>query len=193
MHLGIRRPKMTDEQLLQGCIEKNLTAQKQLYDRFAKKMMGVCLRYASCNDEAQDILQDGFIKVFERITSYKASGSLEGWIKKVIVNTALDNYRKRKHERELLEIDINDTHYSSSYNDGPDAISAKELLGIIQQLPSGYRTVFNLYAIEGYDHREISEILSISESTSKSQYSRAKAHLQKMVRITNLYEFTNNE
>ena len=102
---------MTDEQLLQGCIKKDLTAQKQLYDRFAKKMMGVCLRYADCNEEAQDILQDAFIKVFDRIESFKATGSLEGWIKKVMVNTALDNFRRKKHERDHIAIDINEVRY----------------------------------------------------------------------------------
>ncbi len=177
---------MTDEQLLRGCKEKNLAAQKQLYDRFAKKMMGVCLRYADSPAEAQDSLQDGFIKVFEKINSYQATGSLEGWIKKVMVNTALDNFRKRKHERNNVEIDIIDINHSS-YDEAHDNLSAKELLNIIQQLPAGYRTVFNLYAIEGYSHKEISELLGITESTSKSQYSRAKLHLQKKIQLENIF------
>jgi RNA polymerase sigma factor (sigma-70 family) len=177
---------MTDEQLLQGCINKNVTAQKQLYDRFAKRMMGVCLRYADCNEEAQDILQDAFIKVFDRIESFKATGSLEGWIKKVMVNTALDNFRKKKHERDHISVDINEVRYEL-HDEIHETISAKELLGIIQKLPSGYRTVFNLYAIEGYDHKEISEMLGITESTSKSQYSRARACLQKAIQLEKIY------
>ena len=177
---------MTDEQLLQGCINKNVNAQKQLYDRFAKKMMGVCLRYANCNEEAQDILQDGFIKVFDRIESFKATGSLEGWIKKVMVNTALDNFRRKKHERNHISMDISEVRYEI-HDEIHEAISAKELLGIIQKLPSGYRTVFNLYAIEGYDHKEISEMLGITESTSKSQYSRARTYLQKAIQLEKIY------
>ncbi|HKR05629.1 MAG TPA: sigma-70 family RNA polymerase sigma factor [Bacteroidia bacterium] len=178
--------KMTDEQLLRGCKEKNLSAQKQFYDRFAKKMMGVCLRYADSAAEAQDILQDGFIKVFERIESYKATGSLEGWIKRIMVNTALDNFRRRKQERNNIELDVNDA-YHNSYEEAQDNISAKELLGLIQKLPAGYRTVFNLFAIEGYSHKEISELLGIHESTSKSQYSRAKMHLQKTIQLEKIY------
>ncbi|MEP7170181.1 MAG: sigma-70 family RNA polymerase sigma factor, partial [Bacteroidota bacterium] len=165
--------KMTDEQLLHGCKEKNLSAQKELYDRFAKKMMGVCLRYADSAAEAQDTLQDAFIKVFEKIDSYHATGSLEGWIKRVMVNTALDNFRKRKNERNHLELDVNNAHHNS-YEEVHDSFSAQELLRVVQKLPAGYRTVFNLYAIEGYSHKEIGAMLNINESTSKSQYSRAK-------------------
>ena len=177
---------MTDEQLFQGCREKNLTAQKELYDRFAKKMMGICLRYADSAAEAQDTLQDGFIKVFEKINSYHATGSLEGWIKRVMVNTALDNFRRRKHERHHVELNVNDTQHNS-YEEVHDNVSAQELLRIIQKLPSGYRTVFNLYAIEGYSHKEIGEMLGINESTSKSQYSRAKMHLQKTIQLEKIY------
>jgi RNA polymerase sigma-70 factor (ECF subfamily) len=149
-------------------------------------MMGVCLRYADSPEEAQDLLQDGFIKVFERLGSFKATGSLEGWIKKVMVNTALDNFRKRKHERDNVEINVNDA-YNNTYEEAHDTISAKELLGIIQKLPAGFRTVFNLFAIEGYSHKEISEMLGITESTSKSQYSRARTHLQKTIQLEKIY------
>jgi RNA polymerase sigma factor (sigma-70 family) len=177
---------MTDDQLLQGCIEKDLSAQKHLYDRFAKKMMGVCLRYATSREEAQDLLQDGFIKVFDKISSFKGSGSLEGWIKRIMVNTALDNFRKNKNERMHVEID----HEHMLFNTGDgvhDKLGADDLLKIIQQLPTGFRTVFNLYAIEGYSHKEIGELLGIAESTSKSQYSRARAHLQKAVQLENIF------
>jgi RNA polymerase sigma factor (sigma-70 family) len=177
---------MTDEQLLQGCKEKNLNAQKLLYERFAKKMMGVCLRYADSTAEAQDILQDAFIKIFEKMDSYHGTGSLEGWIKKVMVNTALDNFRKNKHERNNIELDVNIASHNS-YEESYDSLSAKDLLKIIQKLPIGYRTVFNLFAIEGYSHKEIGEMLGINESTSKSQYSRAKSHLQKAIQLEKIY------
>lgn len=177
---------MTDAQLIEGCKEKDLNAQKHLYELFAKKMMGICVRYAKDADEAQDILQDGFIKVFEKIDSFKGTGSLEGWIKKVIVNTALDNFRKTKHERLHVEID-GENNFFKAEEKVYDSLSVKELLKIIQLLPSGYRTVFNLYAIEGYSHKEIGDLLNISESTSKSQYSRAKQQLQKALQTENIF------
>ncbi len=173
---------MIDEQLIKGCKEKNANAQKHLYDRFAKKMMGVCLRYSDCEEEAQDLLQDGFIKVFERIESYAGSGSLEGWIKKVMVNTALDNFRKKKHERFQVELE-SEMNLIAVHEEAHDQLSAKELLKIIQKLPAGYRTVFNLYVIEGYSHKEIGEMLGITESTSKSQFSRARLQLQKTIQL----------
>ena len=171
-----------DEQLIKGCKEKNATAQRQLYERFAKKMMGLCLRYSDCEEEAQDLLQDGFIKVFERINSYSGSGSLEGWIKKVMVNTALDNFRKKKHERFQIELE-NEKNQLAVHEEAHDNLSAKELLKIIQRLPAGYRTVFNLYVIDGYSHKEIGEMLGITESTSKSQFSRARLQLQKTIQL----------
>ncbi len=171
---------MTDEQLVEGCIKKQAIAQKMLYEKYARKMMGVCLRYASNSDEAQDILQDGFIKVFDKMEAFNGKGSLEGWIRRVIVNTALDNYRKNK--KHLQHADIDDVQYLLQKNDFVlEKMEAKALLKLIQTLPTGFRTVFNLYAIEGYSHKEIGEMLQISESTSKSQYSRAKVVIQKLL------------
>jgi len=177
---------MTDEQLLKGCIDNNLNAQKLLYDQFAKKMMGVCLRYSESVAEAQDILQEGFIKIFEKINSYNASGSLEGWIKKVMINTALDNFRRTKYERRNIEIDKEEIQIPSE-EEIHDNISAKYLLNMIQKLPAGYRAVFNMFAIEGYSHKEIGEMLNISESTSKSQYARARLQLQKAIQLEKTY------
>ncbi|HEY0030348.1 MAG TPA: RNA polymerase sigma factor [Bacteroidia bacterium] len=171
---------MTDEQIVKGCIEKNAIAQKHLYEKHVRKMMGVCLRYCDNHEEAEDVVQNGFISVFENIESYKGTGSLEGWIRKIMVNTALTNIRKNKKLKQNVELDsVEFMLPSTTYTN--DSFAAKDLLKIIQTLPVGFKTVFNLYAIEGYSHREIGEMLGISEGTSKSQYSRAKSHLQKIL------------
>ena len=171
---------MTDEQIVDGCIKKNALAQKFLYDKFSRKMMGVCLRYAESEQEAEDILQNGFITVFGSLESFKGSGSFEGWIRKIMVNTALTNIRKNKKFKQNIALDNVEFMIPSSNHMGSD-FDARDLLKIIQTLPTGSRTVFNLYAIEGYSHSEIGEMLNISEGTSKSQYSRARAYLQKVI------------
>ncbi|MCB9361297.1 MAG: sigma-70 family RNA polymerase sigma factor [Flavobacteriales bacterium] len=172
---------MDNEQLVKKCLEKDLLAQKQLFDSFSRKMMGVCLRYSQDQEEAQDVLQMGFIKVFEKLHMYSSEGSLEGWIRKVIVNTALDNIRKNKKFNDNIELDKVDFQLDNKSETGLEALSAKDLLRIIQEMPPGFRTVFNLYAIEGYSHKEIAEQLGITVSTSKSQYSRARVYLQKII------------
>lgn len=173
---------IAEELLIEDCLKNNPLAQKQLYEQFARKMMGVCLRYANSQEEAQDILQDGYIKVFNNLGKFKKEGSLEGWIRRIMVNTALENYRKTKKERENLDID--DVGYNLQNNAYiVESIEARSLLKLIQTLPSGYKTIFNLYAVEGYTHKEIAEQLEISENTSKSQYSRARAYIQKMIKV----------
>lgn len=172
---------MTDEQIVKGCIEKNAIAQKNLYEKFARKMMGVCLRYCDSSEEAEDVVQNGFISIFENIESFKGTGSLEGWVRKIMVNTALTNIRKNKKLKQNIELDS--VEFMIPSNSHSESLEAKDLLKIIQTLPIGFKTVFNLYAIEGYSHKEIGEMLNISEGTSKSQYSRAKAHLQKIIPI----------
>ena len=143
--------------------------------------MGICLRYANRSEEAEDMLQNGFIKVFEKIGTFRATGSLEGWIRKIIVNESLTYLRKNKAMK--MNIDIDDAKYVVPANSHVvENMNEKDLLKIIQQLPTGFRTVFNMYAIEGYSHKEIAELLGISEGTSKSQYSRAKVHLQNMLK-----------
>jgi len=171
---------MTDDQLVNGCMNNHAGAQKLLFERYSKKMMGVCLRYVPDYDEAQDVLQESFIKVFQKINSYQGKGSLDGWIRKIIVNTALDHFRKTKEQRFQLEI-TEEEHSVSTEAAALENINAKELLMVIQALPVGFRTVFNLYAIEGYSHKEIAVMLGITESTSKSQYARARVHLQKNI------------
>lgn len=176
---------MNDEQLIRDCLSGKTSAQKALYDRFSRKMMGVCTRYAGSYEEAQDILQDGFVKVFEKLGTYSGNGSFEGWIRRIFVNTALDAYRKAKQER--VTQDIDDVGFAiSSGQDIVSDISAEDLLKILQKIPAGYRMVFNLYVIEGYSHKEIADQLNITESTSKSQFSRARTYLMSVLEKQNM-------
>lgn len=173
--------KMTEEQLVKKCLEKDTLAQKELFDYYSKRMMGVCLRYAKDAEEAQDVLQMGFIKVFEKLDMFNAQGSLEGWIRKIIVNTSLDIIRKNKKFMNDVEMDKVDYQIHNPTENAVDSLSAQDLLKIIQEMPPGFRTVFNMFAIEGYSHKEIADELNISVNTSKSQYSRARAYLQKII------------
>ncbi len=166
------------DEIIQGCKERNGRAQKKLYDIHASKMMGLCLRYCKDEEEAKDLLQEGFIKVFEKISTYRGEGSLEGWIKRVFITTALEKLRKKSLVFERLT-DENLSELSPVALD--NKLEAKELLQLIRQLPDGYRVVFNLYAIEGFTHVEIAGKLNISAGTSKSQYARARQHLQKLI------------
>ena len=169
---------MSEADLIKACISGNPLAQKQLYEKYSRKMMGVCLRYAGNYDEAKDILQDGFIKLFEKLDTFSGTGSFEGWMRRIFVNTSLDYYRRSKQERQMLDID--DVGFFLSVKElVTDEIAAEDLMKILQSIPAGYRTVFNLFAIEGYSHKEIGEMLGITESTSKSQYSRARDFLKK--------------
>lgn len=165
--------------LIKDCVKQKSKAQKELYDLFAPKMMGVCLRYVKSQAEAEDILQEGFLKVFLKLKKYKESGSLEAWIRKIIVNTAIDFIRKEKHY--LHQLEIKEEIIKGQQEEIVATLEAEQLMEIIQQLPDGYRLVFNLYAVEGYSHAEIGEQLQISESTSRSQYTRARALLRRYV------------
>jgi RNA polymerase sigma-70 factor (ECF subfamily) len=172
---------MTDEQIVQECVSNNSLAQEYLYKKYHRDMFRVCLRYVNYNfKEAEDVVQNGFISVFENIESFKGTGSLKGWIKKIMVNAALSHIRKNKNRKQNVNMDSVEFMLSSNMHTN-DSFAVKDLLKIIQTLPVGFKTVFNLYAIEGYSHKEIGEMLNISEGTSKSQYSRAKAHLKRMV------------
>jgi RNA polymerase sigma-70 factor (ECF subfamily) len=176
---------MNDEALIDDCITGDARAQKSLFDRFAPKMMGVVLRYVNDRERANDILQDSFIKVFQNLTSFKKDGSLEGWVRRIVVNTALDYLRRNK--KYLGHVEINDISLDASKNsDAIGKLEEESLLTIINSLPEGYRVVFNLYAIEGYSHKEIADQLNISEKTSKSQYSRAKTAIQKLLEKYNI-------
>lgn len=176
---------MADDEIIRSCIAGDARAQKQLFEKYTRRMMGLCLRYAAHRAEAEDMLQEGWIKVFRNLHQFRFEGSAEGWIKKVIVNTCLELLRKNKKMANHLEVEAAEEIAVSEFNSS-DVISAKDLMKMIHKLPSGYRTVFNLYAIEGYSHKEIGEMLGINENTSKSQYSRARAHLQKMLELENV-------
>lgn len=172
---------MTDEELVRACLRNEASAQKLLFDRFSKRMMGVCLRYAGDHDEAEDMLQNGFIRIFEKLETFRGDGSLEGWIRRIVVNEALTWLRKNKESK--MKVDIEEEVFQAPTTmHVSESLEAKDLMKLVQQLPTGFRTVFNLYAIEGYSHREIADQLGISEGTSKSQYARAKTHLQNLLK-----------
>jgi RNA polymerase sigma factor (sigma-70 family) len=170
----------SESDLLAGCIRGDRKMQRVLYERFAPKMYGVCLRYAGNAEEAEDILQEGFIKVFRKISSYRGEGSFEGWIRRIFVNTAIEYYRKKTYLQPITEHEENTVE--GKYLSVLDNLAEKDIIKLVQQLSPGYRTVFNMYVVEGYTHKQISELLGISEGTSKSQLSRAKQILQEMVR-----------
>lgn len=167
--------------IIKGCKKNKSKAQKKLYEHFSKKMFGICLQYSKDYTEAEDLLQDGFIKVFTKITQYNFNGSFEGWIRRIMVNTALERYRKQK----LLYVnaEIQDYNYKLDYDDILSEISSNDLIKLIQTLSPQYRIVFNLYAIEGFSHKEIGEKLKISVGTSKSNLSRARILLQEKIKI----------
>lgn len=168
---------MDEQELILGCIAARPKAQKALFDIYAPKLYAVCLRYLKDQMRAQDILQDTFVKIFANISNYKFEGAFEGWLKKIAVNTCLDQLRKDK--KQLTDVSIDDvSHKLSSESFSAEKLMADDLLKLVQALPDGYRTVFNLFAIEGYSHQEIAAQLSISESTSKTQYLRARAYLK---------------
>ncbi len=171
--------QLNEHDLIKGCINNDVYCQQVLYEKFSPKMTGVSLRYCNSKMEAEDVLQDAFIKVFDKIKTFKGEGSFEGWIRKIVVFTALksNDKRVRKFEPGNLE-NIQEQSLESK------AISNMEtanLLSILQELPEGYRTVFNLYAIEGYSHKEIGTMLGVSDVTSRTQYSRAKQYLIKLL------------
>lgn len=167
---------ITDIELVKGCAERNRFYQKKLYERFARKMLAVCLCYTRDTYEAENILQEGFIKIYENIKNFKPTGSLEGWIRRIMVNTATDYYRKKKRIK-FSEVNLEEAENQVSSID-LDVFSTREILTRIQELPEGCRMIFTLYAIEGYTHKEIAETLGISVGTSKSQFSRARVLLQ---------------
>lgn len=169
-----------ESDLIKGCINGDRRMQEELYNRFSPKMYAVCLRYASNADEAQDILQDGFIKVFKKLDSFRGEGSFEGWVRRIFVNTAIEYFRRKKYLQPVTEKEEN--IIEGKYVSALDELAEKDILELITQLSPGYRTVFNMYVVEGYSHREIGDILGISEGTSKSQLSRAKALLQDLVK-----------
>lgn len=172
-----------EDELVRGCKNGDTRYQQALYRQYQAKMYGVCLRYAKCREDAKDLLQDGFVKVFTNIQNFRGEGSLEGWVRRIIVHTCIGQYRRK---REILTINIDAAHHVQVDTRALARLSQHEILMLIQSLPNGYRTVFNLYAVEGYSHQEIGEMLGITVGTSKSQLARAKKMLQR--RLNKLYE-----
>ncbi len=168
---------MDDITLVNECVKGNARAQRELFDKFAGKMLSVCLRYAKNTEQAEDVLQDGFVKVFMKLSDFKKEGSLEGWIRRIMVNTALDQIRKEVKFKG--DLDIEDVGYKLENNAFiEEEMMAEDLMKLVRAMPDGYRVVFNMFAIEGYSHAEIAETLGVTENTSKSQYSRARAYLR---------------
>ncbi len=168
---------MTEELMLAGCLKNNATAQDALYNRFSPRMLGVCYRFAKNREDAEDMLQEGFIKVFTQLHQYRSEGALEGWVRRIMVHTCINILKKNKKFSESVDI-IHATGIHIREEMIPSIMQAKQVVECIRILPLGYRTVLNLYAIEGFSHREISEMLEIEESTSRSQYTRAKVMLE---------------
>ncbi|MBW6499749.1 MAG: RNA polymerase sigma factor [Bacteroidales bacterium] len=169
--------------IIKGCLAGNRRDQELLYRRHASRLYAVCLQYSGNDEEARDVLQEGFIKIFENLVHYKNEGSFEGWMRRIIVNTALEKFRSRNHLYRVDDIDLLPESESETYNEHNTGLEAIDLLDIIRDLPPKYRMVFNLFAIEGYSHKEISRMINISEGTSKSNLSRARAILQRKVNL----------
>ncbi|RIJ41665.1 RNA polymerase sigma factor [Pontibacter oryzae] len=167
---------MTEAELIAGCQQADAKAQKLLYERFAAQMYGVCLRYLKNEMDAEEALLNGFMKIYQYINRFEAKGSFEGWVRRIMVNEALAFLRKK----EPLYMGIEENHIQVAGNTSADQDLAEgELMALLHTLPAGYRAVFNLYAIEGYSHKEIADMLGITEGTSKSQLSKARGMLQR--------------
>jgi RNA polymerase sigma-70 factor (ECF subfamily) len=177
MHFTIYRSNEDD--LIKGCLRRDPQAQQQLFDIYSSKMYGVCYRYVKHAMEAEDILVMAFTKVFERISQFKGEGSFEGWIRRIMINESLTYLRKKRTM--YLETDLEKADREPDYDQLSSHLEAEDLLKMIDQLPPGYRVVFNMYAIDGYSHKEIADQLGINENTSKSQLSRARTYLQKLL------------
>ncbi|WP_462226573.1 RNA polymerase sigma factor [Mucilaginibacter sp.] len=174
------KPTYTIDELLNRCKAGERKAQELLYKQFASKMLGVCMRYAIDKMEAEDVLQNGFINVFKNLDSYRGKGSFEGWIRRIMVHCSIEHYRK--HHKMMPVADVDEKGNEPSVNPVVIAnMDAKDLMSLINQLSPGYRMVFNLFAIDGYSHKEIAEIVGITEGASKSQLSRARAILKEQV------------
>lgn len=188
-----------EDNLLKECLSGNTRAQKQLYDRYSRKMYGVCLRYAPDHAMAEDFLQEGFIRVFMKLKSFRSQGSLEGWMRRIMVNTTLEMLRKKDVFRNSIELSHSNMQIGNQDEpeldikdqDDPDVLhfSSETLTKALSEMPQGFRTVFNLYAVDQYTHKEIGGLLGISEGTSKSQYARARSWLKK--RLTESKKISN--
>ena len=169
----------SESDLIKGCIEGNPEMQKLLYDQFSSKMYGVCLRYAENTEDASDVMQESFIKVYKSLPKFRGEGSFEGWIRRIFINTSIEHFRRKVklyNVTEVQENTIEDTEL-----DALDSLETKDILKIVNELSPGYKQVFNMHVIEGYSHKEIADVLGITEGTSKSQLARAKGVLKKII------------
>lgn len=170
---------MTEQELLKGCIEEDRVFQREFYKKFAGKMLAVCMRYATDKMEAEDILQEGFIKIFDNLSKFEQKGSLEGWVRRIMVNTALNHIKTKKLRFE--EANSETAELSGVENSGFERLNEQQLLEIIGKMPEGYKMVFNLSVVEGFSHSEIGEMLGIEEATSRSQLAKARKYLQQVI------------
>jgi RNA polymerase sigma factor (sigma-70 family) len=168
--------ELTERELVEGCQREDRRMQELLYARYARRMYAVCLRYARHQLEAEDLAQEGFIRVFDKLRDFRMEGSLEGWIRRIMVHTCINHYRKKAFQNERFGLE----HVPDSPVEplAVDNMSQQELMALVQELPDGYRMVFNMFAIEGYDHAEIAELIGCGESTSRSQLAKARRMLQ---------------
>lgn len=169
----------SDSDIISGCINGSRKMQEALYTKYASKMYAVCLRYSGNADDAQDLLQEGFIKIFRNLDKFRSDGSFEGWIRRIFVNTSIEYYRKKSVLQKIIdpaEVVVEDKNFNIL-----DELAEDDIIKMIRDLPPGYKLVFNMHVIEGYSHKEIAELLNINEGTSKSQLARAKLALKKMI------------
>lgn len=180
---------MTEAELIQNCKKQHPASQKLLYDKYAGKMLSVCMRYINDKDEAEDVLQEGFIKIFANIAHFRSEGSFEGWMRRIFVNTALTVLRSR--QLKFTDSIENHLNYSRVEPSVFEKMGSQEIFDLVRTLPNGYRVVFNLFAIEGYSHKEIAEILNITESTSRTQFLKARNALKEKFLSTQIMKITN--
>ncbi|HEV8079620.1 MAG TPA: RNA polymerase sigma factor [Chitinophagaceae bacterium] len=176
---SISNHTVNERDLIDGCIKGDRQMQELLYNRFSPKMYSVCLRYSGNAEDARDLLQEGFIKIFKNLSKYRGDGSFEGWIRRIFVNTSIEHFRKKVYLQDVTETQertIEDKEWNVL-----DNLAEKDIMKMINELSPGYKAVFNMHVIEGYSHKEIADILGINEGTSKSQLARAKTVLRKMV------------
>ena len=168
---------MTEQTILVGCLNNDPSAQRELYNRYSPKMLSVCYRFSNSREDAEDMLQEGFIKIFTQIHTFQNKGAFEGWIRRIIVHTCINFLKKNKKFSNSIDLDQGD-YLEVKEETVPSVMQARQIIECIRLLPIGYRTVLNLYALEGYSHKEIGDMIDIEESTSRSQYTRAKAMLE---------------
>lgn len=174
-------PDITESVLVKACLKGDSRSQEALYKRYSPALYAICMRYAGNEDEAKDMLQDAFIKIFQNLGNFRFEGSFEGWLKRVTTFNCLDHYKKSASKMKMVDIEeVYDVHVEESVS---HKIESKQLYQALQKLPAGYRTVFNLFALEGFGHHEIAEMLGVSENTSKSQLFKARKMLQGMLQL----------